>query len=77
MEPATVERLTLINLRTLDDLSLFRQKYNITFRDFVFFPEEANFISRYVDEYGRIPDITLLQVEFPDEVAAYNAWAHK
>lgn len=66
MKPATTERLALISIKTVEDLAMLRQQYGIDFRNFVFFPEVAQFIYNQIDDYGKVPDVSLIQAQFPD-----------
>ena len=66
MQPSETERLLLSSIRKSDDIFLLRQKYGITSRHFPYYPDVANFIWNYVNEYGNPPDSSLLGVQFPE-----------
>lgn len=64
MEPTTIERKTLVSIKSFDDIATLNQRYNITKQHFIYHKDVADFVYDYVEKYGDAPSHTLLEAEF-------------
>jgi predicted ATP-dependent serine protease len=66
VEPATIQRKLLCSIRTSEQLATLRSRYNLKYQDFVFYPQEAEFLFNQINEYGTPPDRELWAVSFSE-----------
>ena len=65
MQPAEIERLLLLSLKSPDDIATLKNKYGISLQNFPFMAEEAKFIYNFAEEFERMPHKDELTLEFP------------
>lgn len=65
MAPEEIERILISSLKTPQHLTTLQQKYRITPRHFPYFPEPATFIWDFIIQWGKAPDVALINATFP------------
>lgn len=65
MAPEEIERILISSLKTPQHLNTLQQKYRITPRHFPYFPEPATFIWDFIIQWGKAPDVALINATFP------------
>ena len=65
MAPEEIERILISSLKTPQHLTTLQQKYRITPRQFPYFPEPATFIWDFIIQWGKAPDVALINATFP------------
>ena len=65
MAPEEIERILISSLKPPQHLTTLQQKYRITHSHFPYFPEPATFIWDFIIQWGKAPDVALINATFP------------
>lgn len=66
MNPPEIERLMLMSIKTQEDIAKIRGEYGISANNFLYLFSEADFIFKYINNFGIAPDSDTVSLEFPE-----------